>query len=257
MIPGLGLLPPDGRHDTAMAVLERPMCAATDAEIPDEVDPVDTLCVNDQGPFNSCCGNAVDKALERDHHISTGEIINLSARFSYCAARMIDGTNDGPDQGAQIEGGARGASEIGCVTEETLPYWPFDQNAFDPEIPQPVLNQAGQHKARAIARMRSIEEAIRFLGSGQGALIFGIWWTTGLQNFSGGGPITRDPGGRVVGGHALCLPAYKTISGYRWPKPWNSHSRRWGDNGTMTVEPDLLWRWVQAAPWGMYGISGL
>lgn len=230
------------------------MCAATDAEIPDEVDPADTLDVNDQGQRNSCCGNAVDKALERDHNIATGEVINLSARFSYLAARIIDGTNDGPDQGAQIEAGARGSLEIGYVTEQVLPYW-RDGEQFDPELPLSVLDIASKSKAPSICRMRSMDEIIRFIGSGQGAVIYGIWWTEGLMNFRGSEPIRSSFGPGNVGGHALCIAGYKNIGGEKWPKTWNSHGRGWGDNGTFTANPDLLWRAIEEAPWGAYGIS--
>mgnify|MGYP003657973274 CR=1 FL=1 len=254
--PGLGLLPPDGRHDAAMSRLMKPMCAATDAEIPDEVDPGEILTVNDQGPFNSCCGNATDKALEWDRWLTTGKRENLSARFSYCAARMIDGTNDGPDAGAQIEAGARGSSEIGFVTEADLPYWDYQNGeGFDPEIHPDMLKLAQQNKAQSIVRMRSMDECFRFIGTNQGGIIYGIWWTQELQNYDGSFMIQQSFGSSVVGGHALCLPGYKTIDGEKCPETWNSHSVRWGSKGRMVTRPNVLWKAIEAAPWGAYGIS--
>lgn len=238
-----------------MTALSKPTCTVSDSEIPAEVDPV--LSVNDQGPFGSCCGMAVDKALERDHFIEAGEVINLSARFSYLAARTMDGNNRGPDRGAQIEGGARGAAELGCVEEKDFPYWPFDEQAFDPELPESILELAAKHKVRSVAPMGSMDEIIRFIGSGQGAVIYGIFWTEGMQAYAGRAPITRDPGGYERGGHALCIPGYMNVNGERWPKTWNSHGIAYGNGGTFVAEPGWLWRKIRQAPWGAWGISGL
>lgn len=257
MTHGLGLIPSDGRHDNAMAALSKPTCAVRDADIPDEVDPADTLTITDQGPFNSCCGCATDKALERDHFIECQEVINLSARFSYLAARTMDGSSRGPDAGAMIEGGARGAAEMGCVEESDFPYWPFDENAFDPHIPEPILQLAAKHKVRSIARMGSMDDIIRFIGSGQGAVIYGMWWSDGMMNYRGESPISRSFGSGSQGGHALCIAGYKNIGGEKWPKTWNSHGRDWGDGGTFTAHPDVLWNAIRSAPWGAWGISGL
>lgn len=251
---GLGLLPPDGRHDTAMAALCKPMCAASDAEIPDNVEPGDTLTVNNQFNFNSCCGNAVDKALERDLFLTTGKIVNLSARFSYLAARTMDGSNDGPDAGAMIESGALGSHRMGYTTEEAFPYWQNGEE-FDPELPPSIVELASHTKAFSIAKMNSMEDCLRFLGTGQGAIIYGIWWTQELANFTGSNVLGQSFGNTVVGGHALCMAGYKTIDGEKCPETWNSHSIRWGNRGRMITRPNLIWNAIRSAPWGAYGIS--
>lgn len=257
MRPGLGLLPPDGRHDAAMAAMTQPMCAASDAELPESVDYGDIISINDQGPRNSCCGNAVDKALEIDHYIETEQVINLSARFSYLAARTIDGTNDGPDAGAMIEGGARGANEIGCVLEEQFPYWRNDE-AFDPTMPGEVKLIAAKGRCKSICRFRSADEMVRFIGTRQGASIFGMWWNESIANYDGAQPIRRSlGGGGTLGGHALETGEYVTIDGEIFFIVRNSHGVRWGNRGRMFVHRDVLWNAIQAAPWGAYGLSGL
>lgn len=255
--PGLGLLPPDGRHDAEFAKMMRPMCAASDAEIPDDVDASDSLTVNDQGPFNSCCGNAVDKALERDLYLTTGEKVNFSARFSYLAARTIDGTNDGPDAGAMIDSGAIAAEKMGRVLETEFPYWDYENGeGFDPTIPDHVLQLALKNRAQSIAKMNSMEDCLRFLGTGQGAIIYGIWWTNELMNYTGSPePLSRNLGSSTVGGHALCMAGYRTFDGEKCPETWNSHSLRWGHQGRMICRPNLLWNAIRNGPWGAYGIS--
>lgn len=252
--PGLGLLPPDGRHDAAMAAMAKPMCAATDAEIPDDVDPADSLTVNDQGQRNSCDGNAVDKALECDYFNTTGQAVNFSARFSYLAARVIDGTNDGPDAGATIHAGALAALKMGRVTEEAFPYWRDDED-FDPTLPAPILQMGLKGLAKSIVQFQSMDELIRFIGTRQGGVTYGMHWTEGLMAYRGEQPIGNSFGGGSVGLHALAICGYRTINGRKWPKTWNSHSKRWGDNGTMTTHPDLLWDAILAAGCGAYGIS--
>lgn len=257
MTHGLGLLPPDGRHDEAVAAMSRPMCAATDAEIPDDVDASDSLTVNDQGPFNSCDGNATDKALERDVFLATGEKKNFSARFSYLAARVIDGTNDQPDGGATIEGGAVAAHKMGRVLESEFPYWDYQNGeGFDPTLPPHILQLGLQNCAQSIVRMPSMEACLRFLGTGQGAIVYGMWWTEELMNYGGGSaPISHSFGTSTVGGHALCMAGYHTVDGEKCPETWNSHGVRWGNQGRMIVRPNLMWQAIQAAPWGAWGIS--
>lgn len=253
--PGLGLLPPDGRHDAAMAAMSKPMCAASDAEIPESVDYGDIISINDQGPRNSCCGNAVDKALEIDHYIETKQVINLSARFSYLAARTIDGTNDGPDQGAMIEGGARGAHELGCVLEDQFPYWRDDEK-FDPTLPSEIKLIAAKGRCESICPFQSDDEMVRFIGTGQGAGIFGIWWNEALANYDGAQPIHRSMGGgSVLGGHALSTGEYVTINGEIYFIVRNSHGLRYGNRGRIIVHRRVLWNAIKAAPWGAWGIT--
>ena len=121
---GLGWEPGlEAIHTAEIAHLRQSFVAADGDDLPDAVDPGDTLTINDQGRRNSCCGNAIDKALEWDHWLSHRRKVNLSARWSYCAAKRIDGSDLSRDAGASIRGGCRGAAEIGCVEESAFPYW--------------------------------------------------------------------------------------------------------------------------------------
>lgn len=250
---GLGWRPDlEPQHANIVAAMQRPMCAVSAERLPDNVDPGDKLTINDQRHFSSCSGNAIDKILEWDHLLEHKTPVNLSARFSYLAARTIDGTNSQGDGGASISGAARGAAEIGCVKEEVLPYWPDDN--FDPTLSSEVLRTASEKKLRAICDIRSYDEYINFVGTGQGAVALGIWWTQGLANYRGGDPITSVGGGRL-GGHAVAAIGYVTWRGMKCPKIWNSHGDGYGNKGTFWVTPDVFTMFLNG-PFGAKGMSG-
>lgn len=241
-------------HVDAFAKLEQPMCAVSAGEIPETADPFGIIPVNDQGPRNSCTGNATDKVLEFDEWLQTGNVVNLSARFSYLAARIVDGSNQGPDAGASISGTALATQRMGTVLEQDFPYWKNGER-FDPTIPDALLQRAKDHRVRSATRIASVAQMIDFIGSGQGGVVFGVVWTDTLANFSGGGILARDRG-NAVGGHAICCIGYKTVGGVKYPRMWNSHSERWGDRGTALVDPDLFERWLQSQ-YGAWGLTGL
>jgi hypothetical protein len=214
------------------------------------------LSINNQGQRNSCCGNAADKALEWDAWVESRTRINLSARFSYLAGRQWSGINNGPDVGLSIEAGAMGAHEFGTVPEESFPYWK-DYDRFDPHLPPEIVKLAAMHCAGAVARAHTAEEIVERLGTGQGATIFGITWTSGLASYRGGQPIGWDPGGRTLGGHALCFCDYETIDGKLFLRVWNSHGNQWGDRGTMLVAANLVNAWLNREPYGAYTVTDL
>jgi hypothetical protein len=249
---GLGWNPhAEEQHADAMSSLVQPVCAASDSELPPSVDPRGELSINNQLRFNSCCGNAVDKALEFDHWIETKQVVNLSARFSYLAARTVDGTNGGPDAGASISGGAMGAKRYGCLLEEQCPYW---TGGFDPTLSDEMLRLASPHRAQSAVNLGTDVDAIRrFIGSGQGGVIIGIWWTTGFRDYHGG-VMTHRPGGSTLGGHALAVLGY-TVDGNLII--FNSHDKTYGDGGCIIIAPDVLYQELAASPFGAMGISGL
>jgi hypothetical protein len=249
---GLGCNPDNGQ----LAVLDsRLSCAAAapTEPMPAEVDP--PLDVNDQLQFNSCCGNADDKASEFDHWAETGVVVNLSARFSYLTAKLIEGSSDS-DNGAQIGSAGLASQKYGKCLEETFPYWRQGER-YSQDIPEPAFRMGLAHQAGAVHQPNSVDQMLDMIGSLQAASIFGIFWYSSLAGYDGQQEVITRVGGGSGGGHALCCCGYKTIAGQRVPKIWNSHSRRWGRNGTMLMDPDLFWQLVTQAPFGIRAITKL
>lgn len=253
---GLGWNPDnESRHDDAMKALWQPVCAVADSEIADAIDYGNAIPVKNQLHFNSCDGNATATALQGDEFLTYGKSVELSARASYIFARLMDGTNDGPDAGASIQGGAIGAKEYGAVSERDFPYYQYGDR-FDPSMPADILQLAGNHRIRSACPLRNYDEWLRFVGTRQGTTIIGIWWTDALANYRGEGPVINDRG-RRVGGHALAAFEYIDVNGVKYPVVRNSHAPDWGRKGRMWVAPDIFDRWLTYAPFGAMGVSGL
>jgi len=253
---GLGCLPAQPHERLAVASLAVTCAPVGDTPIPATLGARDWLVVNNQGPFNSCCGNATDKALEWDAYVGSRQAVNLSARMSYLAAQQWAPIRNGRDQGVSIEAGAMGAREIGTCLESDFPYWGPGER-FDASLPAKVLQGSNPYKVGAVAECRTAREIIQRLGTGQGATILGIYWTTGLAEYDGRKPITLPLGGRNLGGHALCACDYEVQGGRKFVRIWNSHGADWGDHGTMLVAADLVDNWLQAMPFGAYTVTGL
>ena len=253
---GLGCLPAQPHEKLAVASVAT-VCAPTgDTPIPPTLNAREWLTINNQGPFNSCCGNATDKALEWDAYVGSRQRVSLSARMSYLVAQEAGRCRDGRDLGVSIEAGAMGAREFGTCLESDFPYWRQGQR-FDASLPDGVLRGSNPYKIGAVAECHNAREIIQRLGTGQGATILGIYWTTGLAGYDGRKPITIPLGGRNLGGHAICACDHEIQGGRQFVRIWNSHGSDWGQNGTMLVAADLVDNWLAAMPFGAYTVTGL
>jgi hypothetical protein len=251
---GLGCLEPSSAEvDRVAFVCSAPPIVTGD--IPETLNARRWLRVNDQGPRNSCCGNAVDKALELSRLFDLAfqtHPEDLSARWSYLAALEWAQTLYRGDNGVSIEAGVMASRDVGAVLESEFPYWKAGE-AFDTELPQSLLSKAGQHRVQSVARATTGEEVIRRLGGGIGATVFGMYWTSGMSSYQGG-VIDRVPGGRSLGGHAVCAVDYERDRGLIWVA--NSHGERWGDRGWFAVTVDTMTQ-LLSQPFGAYTVSGV
>jgi hypothetical protein len=185
--------------------------------------------------------------------LETGDVVNLSARFSYITTKIVDGTFDGPDAGASISGAAIAATRYGECEESLCPYWRDDER-YNNFIPPAAYEQATNHKLRTFTPIDNWDAGRTFIGSGQGGIIFGITWTWGLANFQGTILTKRDLGGGYLGEHAVCLCGYtKDGRGIFY----NSHGTGWGSNGTAEVDPAVLDYWFRNSQHGFRGFSDL
>ena len=212
------------------------------------------LSVNNQGNYNSCCGNAVDKALEWSRWAGLeyrDKPEDLSARFSYLAALEWAGNLARGDNGVSIEAGVMAANETGAVLERDCPYWSGGE-PIDASI-SPWESKAGLHKVKSVSRVTDVEDVVQALGQGIAATVFGIVWKSGHANYRGG-VLSRDPGGMKLGGHAICAVDYQR--GGELVEIQNSHGSDWGENGRMVVTAEYFQQ-LLAEPFGAFLVSGV
>ena len=251
---GLGCLEPS----SAEIGLVDSVCSAPpvyDGEIPETLNARRWLRVGNQGQRNACCGWATQQALEWSRwagldYADSPE--DLSARWSYIAALDWAQTLQRGDNGVSIEAGVMASRDVGAVLESQFPYWRQGE-AFDRELPLDILRLAKLHRVQSVARATTGEEVISRLGAGIGATVFGMHWTTEMGGYTGG-IIDRVPGGRSLGGHAVCAVDYDRRRGIIWVA--NSHGERWGDGGWFAVTVDTMTQ-LLSQPFGAYTVSGV
>jgi hypothetical protein len=224
-------------------------------DIPETLNARRWLRVINQGPRNACSGCALQQALEESRLFDLAfqsHPEDLSARFSYVAALDWAQTLHRGDNGVSIEAVVMASRDTGSVLESEYPYWRQGE-LFDSELPQHLLGRAAQHRVQSVARANTGEEVIQRLGAGIGATVFGMYWTTEMGGYTGG-IIDRVPGGRSLGGHAVCAVDYERRRDIIWVA--NSHGERWGDGGWFAVTTDVMTQ-LLSQPFGAYTVSGV
>jgi len=250
---GLGCLE---ASSTEIGLVES-VCSAPpvyDGDIPETLNARRWLRVNDQGLRNSCCGNAVDKALELSRLFDSAfqsHPEDLSARWSYLAALDWAQTLQRGDNGVSIEAGVMASRDIGALLESEYPYWRQGE-PFERELPLHLLTRAKLHRVQSVARATTGKEVIQRLGAGIGATVFGMYWTAQMAAYRGG-VIDRISGNRSAG-HAVCAVDYQKSDGIIWVA--NSHGQGWGDHGWFAVTTDVMTQ-LLSQPFGAYTVSGV
>jgi C1A family cysteine protease len=225
-----------------------------DGDIPETLNARRWLRVNDQGLRNSCCGNAVDKALELSRLFDSAfqsHPEDLSARWSYLAALDWAQALQRGDNGVSIEAGVMASRDIGALLESEYPYWRQGE-PFERELPLHLLTRAKLHRVQSVARATTGKEVIQRLGAGIGATVFGMYWTAQMAAYRGG-VIDRISGNRSAG-HAVCAVDYQKSDGIIWVA--NSHGQGWGDHGWFAVTTDVMTQ-LLSQPFGAYTVSGV
>ena len=225
-----------------------------DGDIPETLNARKWLRVNDQGLRNSCCGNAVDKALELSRLFDLAfqsHPEDLSARWSYLAALDWAQALQRGDNGVSIEAGVMASRDIGALLESEYPYWRQGE-PFERELPLHLLTRAKLHRVQSVARATTGKEVIQRLGAGIGATVFGMYWTAQMAAYRGG-VIDRISGNRSAG-HAVCAVDYQKSDGIIWVA--NSHGQGWGDHGWFAVTTDVMTQ-LLSQPFGAYTVSGV
>lgn len=250
---GLGLRPDlAAQHAASIAAMPQLTCAVQ-STIPDEVDPRSAIPCLNQSHRNTCCGHGRSLVSGFCGWIETGLYIPVSRRYSYLTTKIIDGTLNGGDQGASIQGAALASTKYGECREATFPYWSDDER-YSTGIPGEATREGQAHKIASFTQLRSHDQERQMIGAGQGGVIYGIAWTEGLANFRGQVLTKRDLSGDYLGEHAVCRIGYlRNGNGLMY----NSHGPGWAQNGVAEVDAALMDYWYRNSSHGHFLLSDL
>ena len=264
---GLGWIPEkEHQHTTAIAPLMRPLCMAA-GEIPKQVCLRRYLKPEFQGEIGQCAGAAVSLAMQGDTMIQEGlpnapRLNDLSMTFAWLAGRRKDGTSEaaGIDTGTTIQGVCVAAAEYGMATEAEFPTVTTGQ-AFrargGASVPPGIWKTVQRRRVRAVAFCGDAVTGAQAMGTGQGFVVFGVDWNSDWANHSGSGPITKIPGGRVLGGHAIAAMGYEiTAAGELYWDVWNHHGPQWGDGGQAFVHSRVIDYLLRSSNFGARIVTG-
>jgi hypothetical protein len=190
---------------------------------------------------HNCTGHGMTCAGNTVVWLQSGgrNVIRLSREAAYILGQRKVGITG--DQGCTGSGVVKAAMDDGLALESVCPY----PSHYDPEcITQAVLDDAAQRKIKKCCKLRNYDDIFRWIATGQGAVVYCIWWTEELaENTSG---IITGCSGRRLGGHCVCLfglSAKEDESHRQWPLLRNSHRPRgqwWGSGGTAAVSPAVI-----------------
>jgi hypothetical protein len=196
----------------------------------------------DQGRVNSCTGFAAAHCAEVCHFNALGTWRQFNENWSYyegqtrSRSRGITG-----DRGATIHGCVNGMKQAGMLPVDLngdgkpdVPYLA----TYKQRMPKNAAQVASQYRIGYSVVLKSWDQILRFLQSGQGAVVVGAPW--GNYRPDSSGCLTRFVGGG--GGHATAIVDwdYSPDGRKTWLVQANSHGSRWGRNGYAFLSPNFV-----------------
>lgn len=197
-------------------------------DIPDTRGIKDLMRRDDQHQMNSCAGFGMTNTLEVCHYNQTRVWRQFNPLWSYRRGQELD--NIRGDNGATIYGVTQAAKTKGGLPEDIdndgkaeYPYkvdynFPFPRDCYD---------IAANWTIGYTIELRGFDQILRFLQTGQGAVVVGGAW--GNWKLSSAGIATRFVSGGS--GHARAYVDWITINGVVHLVEVNSHYKTYGDNG--------------------------
>lgn len=215
--------PPDYRDWKAGAVID------VRTKLPAKFD-VRSKCspVRDQGDLGSCTGFAVTSCIEFLRRTDADEHSTIySPLFAYFYARIEDGEEWRMiDAGAYLRDAAKIAGRIGVCPESA---WPYDEKDFMRLPPNTAQRQAARWKSGTYRLCRTVEEVCGAIYKGAGVMggfmCHDNMFTPNVDRTG----IIPEPGGGVVGGHAVHFTGFDLTR--RLLQFKNSWSEGWGERG--------------------------
>ena len=212
--------------------------------LPERIDYSDEMTpIEDQGAEGSCVGFACGAMKEWQEQKDWERYINLSSRFIYEEAKLIDAFPDTSD-GTDIRSAIKILLNKGVCTEDC---WPYEaNNAGDPCDDADA--EAAKYKIKTYTAINGIQDMKSALVNNGpfviGVVVFDSWFQSSV-NDSGEIPMPTpeevekyqvDP--YAFGGHAICIIGYNDQ--YQEFKFKNSWGTGWGNDGYGTISYDYI-----------------
>jgi C1A family cysteine protease len=161
--------------------------------------------IRDQGDQGSCVGHCVRSALQYKRAVLGQDELELSPRFAYYNARLIEGTT-GFDAGAEIRNGIKGVHKLGIASEDTTPY----SDKIVRRRPSGIAyREAQQDVLASYARVDNTEPALKQAILAGDPIVFGF---SVFENFDDNETANTGklgmPSGEMTGGHAVWIVGY-------------------------------------------------
>lgn len=197
-------------------------------DIPDTRGIKDLMRRDDQHQMNSCAGFGMTNVLEVCHYNQTRVWRQFNPLWSYRRGQEVD--NIRGDNGATIYGVTQAAKTKGGLPEDIdndgKPEYPYKVEYNFP-FPRDCYDIAANWTIGYTIELRGFDQILRFLQTGQGAVVVGGAWGNWKPNSAG--IATRFVSGG--GGHARAYVDWTTINGVLHLVEANSHYKTYGDNG--------------------------
>jgi len=196
-------------------------------DVPDTRGIKDKMRRTDQGRINSCGGFGFAHAAQVAMFNQTQVWRYFHAMWSYRRAQEESGIRG--DRGSTITGLVK-AGKKGILPED------FDGDGqpetvyrpdYDMRFPDGAAAVAAQWRVGYSLSMRTFDEMLRFMQTGQGAVVIGGSWGNWRPDANGIANTYRGGGG----GHARAYVDWITIRGKVHLVEANSHGTRYGDKG--------------------------
>jgi C1A family cysteine protease len=196
--------------------------------------------VYNQGRLGSCTANASAAVYDFVRKNILGKpFITPSRLFIYYFERLIEGTVS-TDSGAMVRDSLKVLNKYGAPAESL---WKYVVSKFTVKPSAAAIKAAALNEALVYARVQQTAPAMKqILASGLPILI-GFTCYPGLESAetakTGILPMPA-PGEQSIGGHAVVIVGYNTISGAPYWEVRNSWGKAWGDHGYFWVPEEYF-----------------
>ena len=231
--PAYGWLPdlPDHRDHVYGTTYGVPAALPPRADLRAHCPPIEN-----QGPINSCTGNALAGALEFLEKRDRKPFVNLSRLFIYYNERVLEHSTRS-DSGAMIRDGIKTLVKQGVCAER---HWAYRPANVTKRPAKACYAEALTHQVTSYQRITALGEMRACLASGF-PFVFGftVYESFESPQVARSGVLDMPGlGEQAIGGHAVLAVGYDDAT--RRFIVRNSWGARWGQRGHFTMPYDYL-----------------
>jgi C1A family cysteine protease len=203
--------------------------------------------IRDQGDQGSCTGHATRTAVQYKRALEKKAALELSPRFVYYNARVIEGTVS-QDAGAQIRDVLKGVAKLGCASEQLCPY---SDRVLTQRPSSAAYKEALDDLVLKYERVKQTQEYIKHcIVSGNPMIIGMTVFESFLDDVTAADGMLRMPHENegTDGGHAVCIIGYDDGLGIAGEEGGvivaNSWGSEWGMKGPTGTRGYFAMPWA-------------